>query len=86
LLGQKVAQRYFRGENYFEVDVHVGSSSVASQIVGVCRGYASAFTANLGVVIQGEHEDELPEKILACFTIKKINMNVRTKHDDIRAI
>ncbi len=48
LLGQKVAQRYFRGDNYFEVDVHVGSSMIASQIVGLCRGYGKSFMSYLG--------------------------------------
>lgn len=37
LLGQKVVQRYFRGDNYMEIDVYVGSSIIASQIVSVCR-------------------------------------------------
>ena len=53
ILGQKVAQRYFRGENYLEIDVHVGSSLVAANIVGLCRGYATQFSTNMGLVIQG---------------------------------
>ena len=32
LLGRKVVQRYFRGEDYLEIDVHVGSSVIASQV------------------------------------------------------
>ena len=38
LLGRKIIQRYFRGETYFEVDMHVGSSAIASNIVGLARG------------------------------------------------
>lgn len=37
ILGQKLQQRYFRGDNYVETDVDVGSSVIASQIVGVIR-------------------------------------------------
>jgi hypothetical protein len=48
LLGQKVVQRYWRGERYLETDVHVGSSSIADNIVGVCRSYSKAFICNLG--------------------------------------
>ncbi len=29
LLGNKLKQYYFKGDNYFEIDVDVGSSSVA---------------------------------------------------------
>ena len=48
LLGQKVVQRYFRGEGYIEMDVHIGSSATADNIVGVCRSYSKAFICNLG--------------------------------------
>ena len=48
LLGQKVVQRYFRGEGYMEIDVHVGSSNIADNIVGLCRSYSKAFICNLG--------------------------------------
>jgi hypothetical protein len=34
---QQIVQRYYRGEYYLEVDVHVGSSVLAAQIVGLCR-------------------------------------------------
>ena len=37
-----------------ELDVNVSSSIIASQIIGVCRGYAKHFTADVGIVIQGE--------------------------------
>jgi hypothetical protein len=62
LLGQKLQQRYFRGKNYVETDVDVSSSAIASQIVGVLRGYAKNFVCDVGVVLQGECEDELPER------------------------
>jgi hypothetical protein len=48
LLGQKLQQRYFRGKNYVETDVDVGSSVIASQIVGVLRGYAKNFACDVG--------------------------------------
>lgn len=49
LLGQKLQQRYFRGKNYVETDVDVGSSVIASQIVGVLRGYAKNFVCDVGM-------------------------------------
>lgn len=35
-----------------EVDVHVGSSSIADNIVGVCRSYSKAFICNLGMLYE----------------------------------
>jgi hypothetical protein len=81
LLGRKVVQRYFRGEGYMEIDVHVGSSVIASQIVGVCRGYGKHFAADVGIVIQGEDPSELPERMLACCSFHKIDVEVRRKLD-----
>lgn len=77
LLGQKVVQRYFSGKNYIEVDVHVGSSIIATQIVSVCRGYAKHFSCNIGVILQGEDEEELPERVLCCITLHNIDVDIR---------
>merc|ERR1711871_814893 len=75
LLGQKVVQRYFRGDRYFEIDVHVASSIIAKQIVGVCREYAKNFSANIGLILEAIHEEELPEQLMGCFQIDKIDMD-----------
>ncbi len=82
MLGKKVVQRYFRGEDYLEIDVHVGSSIIASNIVGVCRGYAKHMVNDCGVVIQGEGPAELPERMLACVSLNNIDVNIRMKLDD----
>jgi len=79
ILGKKVVQRYFRGENYLEIDVHVGSSIIASQITSLCRGFVRHFSADLGIVIQGEDENELPERLLAVLHIDKIDLDLRRK-------
>lgn len=75
ILGQKVTQRYYRGLNYIETDVHVGSSVVAAQIVGMCRGAAKHLTCDLHIVLQGESEDELPEKIVGSLTMQAIDLS-----------
>ena len=81
LLGKKVVQRYFRGEDYLEIDVHIGSSVIASNIVGVCRGYARHVINDCGVVIQGESAAELPETVLGCAALNHIDVNIRKKLD-----
>jgi hypothetical protein len=75
ILGQKVTQRYYRGDNYVETDVHVGSSVVAAQIVGMCRGAAKHLTCDLHVVLQGESEEELPEKVLGSLCMQAIDLS-----------
>lgn len=51
------------------------------QVVGLCRGYAKNIVNDVGIVIQGEHEGELPEKILAVGSLNRINVNIRQKLD-----
>ena len=43
LLGRKVVQRYFRGEDYLEIDVHVGSSVIASQVLTIMTSIMTSF-------------------------------------------
>jgi hypothetical protein len=52
ILGTKLAQTYHRGENYFELDVDVGSSSVAREIVRVAIGYSKAIVVDMGFVLE----------------------------------
>ena len=44
------------------------------QIVGLCRGYARYVTVEMGWVVQGESEDELPEVLIGCVGIDKLDM------------
>ena len=81
LLGKKLVIRHFRGEGYAETDVQIGSSNVASQITGLCRGYAKNFAADLAIILEPQSEAELPEKLLACVGINKIDVDLRRKLD-----
>ena len=60
-----------------EVDIDIASSTVASSVVALCRGYARFIECECAVVIQGECEDELPEKILACVGMKYVDFEPR---------
>jgi hypothetical protein len=79
LLGQKVQQRYFKGDNYIETDVDVGSSVIAQNIVGMCRGYAKNFECNIAVILQGESVEELPERVLCGVKLVNIDVECRRK-------
>ena len=52
LLGNKLKQYYHKGDNYFELDVDVGSSSVARNVVGLALGYAKNIVVDMGFVLQ----------------------------------
>jgi Protein ENHANCED DISEASE RESISTANCE 2, C-terminal len=50
------------------LDVGNGSAT-AKRIVSVCRRYMSALTVDIGLVIQGERPDELPEQMLGAMRV-----------------
>ena len=74
ILGSKLEQHYFRGDNYLEVDVDVGSSAIARRVVGLAASYARDLVVDMAWVLQGEKEEELPERILATIQCIKFDM------------
>lgn len=42
----------------------VGSSSVARNVVGLAIGYSKAIVVDIGLCLQGNEEEELPEVLM----------------------
>ena len=74
LLGKKLKQHYFRGDDYLELDIDIGSSSVAAGVVRLCGGIAKALVVDISFVLEATHVLELPESVLG--TIQIANMDV----------
>ncbi|KAI4377730.1 hypothetical protein MLD38_015310 [Melastoma candidum] len=64
LLGKAVTCNYLRQDNFLEIDVDIGSSSVARSIMGLVLGYVTSLVVDLAILIEGKEESELPEYIL----------------------
>lgn len=64
ILGKKVRQSYSMGSNYMEVDVDIGSSSIAAAVLAVCVGVTKNLVIDVVFVLEGWCEEELPEKVL----------------------
>jgi hypothetical protein len=80
ILGRKLKQHYFRGENYFELDVDIASSAIAQRVVGIAYGYAKLLTVDLCCVLQGDSVDELPEQPFAAVRMVGIDFNTAPVH------
>ncbi|CAK9136107.1 unnamed protein product [Ilex paraguariensis] len=64
LVGQALEVHYFRGKNYLELGVDVGSSTVARGVVSLVLGYLNNLVIEMAFLIQGNTEEELPEFLL----------------------
>lgn len=58
---------------YLESDFDIVASSAARGILSCVRTYTQSLTIDLGLVIQGDAKDELPEQMLGAVRIHGIN-------------
>ncbi|XP_024522558.1 protein ENHANCED DISEASE RESISTANCE 2 [Selaginella moellendorffii] len=73
LLGRAVTCHYYRKDNYLEVDVDIGSSSVARGVIGLVLGYVTKIVVDLAIVVEAKDDDELPEYILGTTRVNRIS-------------
>mmetsp|Transcript_385 Transcript_385/g.1136 ORF Transcript_385/g.1136 Transcript_385/m.1136 type:complete len:996 (+) Transcript_385:518-3505(+) len=75
LLGNKLVTKYFKGERYFEVDVDISSSYAASGVVNIVKGATKSMVIDFAVLIEGQAEDELPERLLGTCRFSHLDMD-----------
>lgn len=74
LLGKAVTCEYLRQDNFLEIDVDIGSSSVASSIIGLVLGYVTNLVVDLAILIEAKGEDELPEYLLGTVRVNHVKL------------
>ena len=47
---------------------------IANHTVGMCLGSSTSIRVDLGITLQGEAEEELPEIMLACITGVRVDI------------
>lgn len=68
LVGNKLKQTYYKGENYYEVDLDVSSDKVAAFATKTALSHAKSLIIDLAWTLEGRAEDELPERVLGGVT------------------
>ncbi|GFP97052.1 protein enhanced disease resistance 2-like [Phtheirospermum japonicum] len=75
LLGKAVTCKYLRQDNFLEIDVDIGSSSVARGVIGLVLGYVTSIVVDLAIVIEAREEAELPEYILGTVRLNRVQLD-----------
>ncbi|KAG5185451.1 hypothetical protein JKP88DRAFT_312182 [Tribonema minus] len=80
LLAQKLTCRHFQGTTaagmpYSELDIDIGSSTVAYNTVSLAIGHAKALVVDMGICIQGDNESELPERLIGTVRLTNLDMS-----------
>jgi len=73
LMGRKLKIRYFQTNNYLEVALDIGSSIVAWKSTQLALGYAKLLTVDLGLVLEGQDVEELPEQVIGIARIMHVD-------------
>lgn len=64
VVGRKLAIEYFKGTDHLEVSLNCISSPAGRRLVQLLTGAARHFSMELFVILEGQQQDELPERIL----------------------
>ena len=75
LIGNKLKNKYWKGDNYFEIDVDVTSNAVAKYSTSIAIGACSMVVVDMGFCLQGENDDELPEVLMGCVKCDHIDIS-----------
>ncbi|KAF0894549.1 hypothetical protein E2562_001852 [Oryza meyeriana var. granulata] len=74
LLGRALTCRYHKGDDYLEIDVDIGSSTIASAILHVALGAVTSVTIDMGFLVESQSEEELPERLFGAVRIAQMEM------------
>ncbi|KAG2538995.1 protein ENHANCED DISEASE RESISTANCE 2-like [Panicum virgatum] len=75
LLGKAVDITYVRGANYLEIDVDIGSSTVANGVLGLVCGVITTLVVDMAFLVQGNTYEELPERLIGAVRMSHIELS-----------
>uniref|UniRef100_A0ACD5UK90 Uncharacterized protein n=1 Tax=Avena sativa TaxID=4498 RepID=A0ACD5UK90_AVESA len=84
LLGKAVDITYIRGANYLEIDVDIGSSTVANGVLGLVCGVITTLVVDMAFLVQGNAYEDLPERLIGAVRVSHIELSsaIDPKLDD----
>jgi len=71
VVGKKLACEYFMRPDHLEFSVNCISSPAGRRIVQLLTGAARHFSMELSIVLEGQAQDELPERVLGGLSVYK---------------
>ncbi|XP_059442605.1 protein ENHANCED DISEASE RESISTANCE 2-like [Corylus avellana] len=75
LLGKAVDCNYIRDPKYLEIDVDIGSSTVANGVLGLVVGVITTLVVDMAFLVQANSTDELPERLIGAVRVSHIELS-----------
>jgi hypothetical protein len=78
IVGNALRTSYYGGgdERYLEMDVDIGSNSVANSVTRFVMVYLKALVVDLAFVVEGKTEEELPERLIGAIRVAHLDPDV----------
>jgi hypothetical protein len=74
ILGKAVDCTYHRGPKYLEVDIDIGSSTVANGVLGLVFGVVTSLVVDMAFLVQSNSMDELPERLIGSVRVSHLEL------------
>ncbi|GLT80640.1 hypothetical protein SLA2020_520700 [Shorea laevis] len=75
LLGKAVDCNYIRSPKYLEIDVDIGSSTVANGVLGLVIGVITTLVVDMAFLVQANTTEELPERLIGAVRVSHIELS-----------
>ncbi|KAF3335906.1 protein ENHANCED DISEASE RESISTANCE 2-like protein [Carex littledalei] len=75
LLGKALDITYIRGPSYLEIDVDIGSSTVANGVLGIVCGAIKTLVVDMAFLVQADTLDELPERLIGAVRVCHVELS-----------
>ncbi|CAE6119890.1 unnamed protein product [Arabidopsis arenosa] len=82
VVGKTVKCSYYRGVDYFEIDVDVSSSAILAALTRLMLGYVTSLVIDVCFVVEAQTEEELPERLIGGARICSMELSSAFLVDD----
>lgn len=82
IIAKALETTFYHTPEYLEVVVDICSDRIAKHVTALCRSHSTRLTVDVGYVVEGREEAELPEALLGCVQLSHLDLTISTAISD----
>ncbi|GMF11266.1 unnamed protein product [Phytophthora lilii] len=76
IIARALETTFYQTPAYLEVVVDICSDRIAKHVTALCRSHSTRLVVDVGYVIEGRDEAELPEALLGCIQYSHLDLSI----------